>query len=68
MSNVASLGSALAYTNAAQGKMDLGATLTTMAHNADTAMAGVLDKLVQQGMEAGSSAPEGMGQKLDIKA
>ncbi|PLW78063.1 hypothetical protein [Cohaesibacter celericrescens] len=68
MSNVATLGSALAYTNAAQGKMELGATLTKMAHNSDTAMAGLLDSLVQKGMESGGSAPQGMGQNLDIKA
>ena len=68
MSSVASLGSAVAYTNAAQGKMDLGTTLTTIAHNADNAMTGVLDKLVQQGMQNEGAAPEGMGAKLDIKA
>ena len=68
MSSVASLGSAVAYKNAAQGKMELGATLTKIAFNADNAMAGLLDKLVQQGMQNDSAAPQGMGQNLDIKA
>lgn len=68
MSSVASLGSAAAYSQAAQGKIDLGVTLAKIASNSDNAMAGVLDKLVQQGQEAASVAPEGMGGKLDIKA
>ncbi|WP_319532514.1 hypothetical protein [uncultured Cohaesibacter sp.] len=69
MSSVASLGAAVAYTNAAQGQMALGTTLTKIAHNADNAMVGMLDQLVQQGIENSSgAAPEGMGQALDIKA
>ena len=68
MSSVASLGSAVAYTNAAQGKMELGATLTKIAHNADNAMAGLLDQLVQEGMQSDGAAPEGMGKSVNIKA
>lgn len=68
MSSIASLGSSVAYTQAAQGKIDLGVTLTKIANNADNAMVGMLDKLVQQGLENTATAPEGMGAKLDVKA
>ncbi|WP_320140889.1 hypothetical protein [uncultured Cohaesibacter sp.] len=68
MSSVASSGAAIAYTNAAQSSMDLGSTLIKMAHNADMNMANTLDALVQKGMQNRSSAPEGMGQAVNIKA
>ncbi len=68
MSSIASLGASVAYTQAAQGKIDLGVTLTKIANNADNAMAGMLDKLVQQGMETNASTPEGMGQAVNVKA
>lgn len=68
MSSVAGLGSAVAYTDAAQGKIEMGARLTKMAFEADNAMAGLLDDLVKQGMQQSSSAPQGMGKALDIKA
>jgi len=68
MSNVASLGASVAYTNAAQGKMDLGVTLAKMAQNSDNAMAGLLDKLVQQGQQNDAAAPAGMGKAVNVKA
>ncbi|MCV6577178.1 MAG: hypothetical protein OIF58_15750 [Cohaesibacter sp.] len=68
MSSVASLGASVAHTNAAQGKMDLGVTLAKMAHNSDNAMAGLLDKLVQQGQQNDGAAPAGMGQAVNVKA
>ncbi|SNY90814.1 hypothetical protein SAMN04515647_0987 [Cohaesibacter sp. ES.047] len=68
MSSVGTLGAGVAYSNALQGRMDLGATLTTIAHNADNAMAGMLDKLVQQGIDNSGSAPPGMGKVVDTKA
>lgn len=68
MSSVGSLGAAAAYSNAAMGKIDLGVTLTKMAFQADNNMAGLLDKLVQQGMQSGGSAPAGMGNSVDVKA
>lgn len=68
MSSVASLGASVAYTNAAQGKIDLGVTLAKMAQNSDNAVTGILDKLVQQGLQNDSAAPEGMGGAVNIKA
>ena len=68
MSSIVSLASAMVAKNAAEANMDLGSTLTKIAHNADNAMTGVLDKLVQQGMQNDSAAPEGMGKALDVKA
>jgi len=68
VSNVASLGAAVAYTTAAQTSMDLGSTLMKMAHNADSNMANMLDALVQKSMQNDGAAPAGMGQSVDIKA
>ena len=68
MSSIASLGAAVAHTNAAQGKIELGATLARIAHNSDNAMTGILDKLVQEGLQNDGAAPQGMGKALDIKA
>lgn len=68
MSSVASLGASVAYTNAAQGKMDLGVTLAKMAQNSDNAMVGLLDNLIQKGMENDSAAPAGMGSQVNVKA
>ena len=68
MSNAASLGGAGAYVNAAQSSMDLGSTLIKMAHSSDMNMANTLDALVQKGMQNNSSAPEGMGKNVNIKA
>lgn len=68
MSSIVSLASALVAKNMSETNMDLGATLTKIAHKSDTAMTGVLDKLVQQGMQNDGAAPEGMGKALNIKA
>ncbi|MCT4657075.1 MAG: hypothetical protein N4A65_14825 [Cohaesibacter sp.] len=68
MSSVGSLGASVAYTNAAQGKMELGVTLAKMAQNSDNAMVGILDKLVEQGLENSAARPQGMGQAVNIKA
>lgn len=68
MSSVVSLASAMVAKNAAEANMDLGSTLTKIANNADNAMTGILDKLVQQGMQNNAAAPEGMGKAVDIKA
>ncbi|WP_316863051.1 hypothetical protein [uncultured Cohaesibacter sp.] len=69
MSGTECLGSAIASTNMAQGKMELGATLTKIAQNADNNIAGVLDALVQRGLEASTaSTSPGLGENLDIKA
>lgn len=68
MSSVASIGSSVAHTNAAQGKIDLGVTLAKMAQNSDNMMTGLLDKMVQQGQDNSSAAPAGMGGAVNIKA
>ncbi len=68
MSSVVSLGSAMVAKNAAETNMELGSTLTKIAHNADNAMTGILDKLVQQGLQNNAATPEGMGGSVNIKA
>ncbi|WP_319412824.1 hypothetical protein [uncultured Cohaesibacter sp.] len=68
MSSVASLGAAVAYTNAAQTSMDLGSTLMKIANNADSNMASTLDALVQKGMQNDGARPQGMGENLNTKA
>lgn len=68
MSSTAALGASVAYSQAAQGQIELGARLTKMAHEADNAMVNMLDQLVQQNIEKTSAKPEGMGQAIDVKA
>lgn len=68
MSSVVSLASAMVAKNTAEANISLGTTLAKIAHNSDNAMAGLLDQLVQQGIETKSAAPEGMGKAVDVKA